>query len=201
MNAPTTLTAVRAAFANIGTWPTIEEAPGQDLDPTELHVGDIVVGWGFNRARLMVVTSVGRKNAKAVFYTPGNLEEAERMAVKAAEAWARREAHLTEAEAAARKNYTWIQAMADGTADLYARFPDQYGPERKADEQAKYQATLDELEADGGVEANVADHRTKTLARLADWKTSSERTLFERCSSTSATIKAGRCKLVTRGSK
>lgn len=197
MNAPTTLTHEQTAFANIGTWPTIEEAPGQDLDPTELAVGDIVVGWGFNRARLMVVTSVGRKNAKAVFYTPGNLEEAERMAVKAAEAWARREARLTEAEAAARKNYTWIQAMADGTADLYARFPDQYG----ADEQAKYQATLDELEADGGVEASVEAQRTRALAQLADWKASSERTLFERCSSTSATIKAGRCKLVTRGSK
>lgn len=198
MNDTATLTHEQTAFANIGVWPTMDEAPGRDIDPTELEVGDIVVGWGFNRARLMVVTSVGRKNAKAVYYAPGTLDEAERSAVKAAEAWAQREARLVEAEAAARRNYAWVAAMADGTAEHYARFPDQYGPERKAAEQAKYQEKLDAYEADGGIEVHVADQRTETLARLADRKERSERTLFERVTSTAATVKAGRCKLYRR---
>lgn len=127
------------------TYKTLVEAPGDLVsDPVLLRPGDIVVAKGHGKFRTAVVVSVGRKNAKAVFTTPGALTERERLLDSLAERYARRAAVGTEYARTAIKNYDYHVAKVDGSWDGYTRFASQYPPERIEAEKAESQAWLDE---------------------------------------------------------
>ena len=178
------------AFNNIGAsaapW---AEVPGTETNPTELSVGDLVWGYGHGRARLGVVVSVGRKNAVAIYTTPGALDEQRRIAEKVRATTP--ESVKNSAEQMARRTYAYYESMVDGTCELFTRFS--YSPERIADERAQAEVRLAEF---GSVERYVTVQRALAAHRLEEAQANHSRPLVERVLFTKMTLKPGRCKLV-----
>lgn len=57
---------------NINAWNSLDDAPGEIIEePSSLQPGSIIAVRGHGYIRTAVVTGTGKKNAKAVFTTPG----------------------------------------------------------------------------------------------------------------------------------
>lgn len=196
-----TAEALRAqAFANIVTLPR-GTVPSTEVieDPTTLSVGDSV--WAHSRGnwRLVVVTEIGRKNAKAIYTTQGSIDETERIA---ASALARDpETERRAAEASARENYLYtVEAAgpADNAhwSDRIASFPTLYGGEDGAERIAKDQAEQAErLSEMGDIDTYVARRGLAAYDRAVEHKRYyAETPLHERVTYTSVTVKPGAAK-------
>ncbi len=163
-------------------WADLDDAPGEIVDdPATLKVGDVVVTRGHGRYRAAVVTAVGRKNAKAVFTTPGAIDQTERVRVAVAERWANLAAELDQAEKFAAKNFDFYLQEADPATRKYG-VPNEYRAAAIA----------------GGREAFLAKARADREAELARLKADSELPLLERVLFTAATVKPGQAKFLGR---
>lgn len=193
----TTTTFERLAFDNISHLPRgTEPCAATIADPTTLSPGDLV--WAHSRGnwRVVVVESVGRKNAKGVYTTAGAVDQALRSAEDAEKALspsatAAREAQVSDQ---ARRNWATLEAKIDGTYDLFARFPDQYPAERRAAVAAEAQA---KVEAYGSVEAYVAAEVSRHDAEIERWAEKCRRPLVERVGFTSVTLKPEQVKVAS----
>lgn len=164
------------------------EAAGFTFDAGIPSVGEVVALHSRGGYRQAIVTSVTRTGTvKAQYVTQGGLDEAQR----GVDYWKAMNAEASVAKMAEqdRQNHAYYVSKADGTCDLYRRFPNQYGPERKAAEMAEAQAILDEVEAQGGIEAVI---EAKRAGRLAEIAKSKSLTVLDRVGISTGTAKAAK---------
>lgn len=164
------------------------EAAGFAFSDSDPVVGEVVAlhsRGGYRRAVVTHVTKTG--TVTATYVTEGGLRDAEKIvAMYAAQDV---EAYVDRVEAQDRRNHAWTITMADGTADHYRRFASTYGPERKAEEMAKYQAEVDAVQAQGGIEARLADLRPRRVAIQNEAKAL---TVLDRVGSSNGKAKRGK---------
>lgn len=164
------------------------EAAGFVFGDSDPVVGEVVAlhsRGGYRRAVVTHVTKTG--TVKATYVTDGGLADAQK-------SFAMNQAMdipaIVAREAAQdRRNHVFVLAMAAGTHDHYSRFASTYGPERKAEEMAKYQAQADAIEAEGGLEAVIA---AKAPGRVANLEARKALTVLDRVGATTGTAKRGK---------
>jgi hypothetical protein len=168
----------------------MDEAPGTDIDPTQLSVGDLVVGWGHGRARTGIVISVGRKNAVAVYTTPGAVDETVRGAEQAAEMLRNVERHEANAAEQARRNYRFYESrLAEDQS-----WPSYYTPERINDEVEYARKWLAEGRDVETYAAEAGARQADAIRTRAEYHETTP--LVERVLYTKMTLKPGKAKLV-----
>jgi hypothetical protein len=132
--------------------------PNPDATAADFEVGQVVSIFSRGYFRTGVVEKVGRKNVTVLYTTEGAIKEAFDRRDACLAAAVEIDTRLANVRAQAEKNWTYYTSEA--VVDQFAAdFPNQYPPERIAEEKAKKTAFAAENDHDAWVQAAVDTQR------------------------------------------